>query len=167
MTTNSLLTFTFAFLTCFSAANGKGIFSDGDSSTYGWISSGGESLIYARNPWFVKNTLSVDYCLQMDEASFSIAKSEVPKLIAEAFQYWKDEFAINTPGNPRPGIAKIATQKFNFLEKCDDKTPLIFKFGLKNLDTDETKYLTDPKKYIGVTIRKEYLLDTLKGNGVI
>lgn len=176
MKTKSIVLFTFAVFICLSftncglssgqsVANGK--LSSGDPITNGWVSSGGESLIYARNPWFVKNTRSVDYCLQMDEASFSIPKSEVPKLIAEAFQYWKEEFTLNTSGNPRPGLTQIATQTFNYLEKCEDKTPLIFKFGLKNLHPDEIAYLNDPKKYIGVTIRKDYSLNALQGTGII
>lgn len=134
----------------------------------GWISSGGESLIYARNPWFVKNTKSVDYCIQMDESSFSISRNDAEKLIAEGFQYWKSEFANNgSPGNGNPGFTQIASQTFHFVAECQDKTPLIFKLGLKKLNAEEIKYLDNPKKFIGVTIRKEYSLETLTGRGVI
>ena len=134
----------------------------------GWISSGGESLIYARNPWFVKNTASVDYCIQMDEASFSISKAEVEKLIVQAFSYWKSEFQINSNFKESPaGFAKVATQEFNYLTKCQDHTPLIFKLGIQTLGNDEINYLVDPKKYIGVTIRKNYSLTQLQGDGII
>lgn len=135
----------------------------------GWISSGGESLIYARNPWFVKNTQSVDYCLQIDEVSFSVTKAQAEILISEAFTYWKNEFKTNGSANDtsKPGYAKVATQTFNYVEKCENNTPLVFKFGIKNLDQEEVTYLSDPKKYIGVTIRKNYSLEKLQGNGVI
>ncbi len=134
----------------------------------GWISSGGESFIYSRNPWFVKNTTSVDYCLQMDEASFSISKAEVEKLIVQGFDFWKSEFATNNGfKKASAGYANIASQDFHYLAKCQADTPLIFKLGIKSLDAEEITFLVDPKKYIGVTIRKNYALDTLRGDGII
>lgn len=134
----------------------------------GWISSGGESLIYARNPWFVKNTTQVNYCLKMDEPSFSISRAEVLNLISDSFLYWKNEFqksGVRTQSSP--GYAVIASQDFRLIEKCDDETPLIFKLGKKTLSNKEIRYLKDPKKFIGVTIRKDYDLVTLRGSGVI
>lgn len=137
-------------------------------SNGGWISSGGESLIYARNPWFVKNTSTVEYCLQMDESSFSVSKSEAEKIIVDAFKYWKSEFELNTNTLPSSvGFAKVATQDFIYTQSCTEQTPLIFKFGLKTLNSEEIAYLNDPKKYIGVTVRKSYDLATLRGSGII
>jgi hypothetical protein len=134
----------------------------------GWVSSGGESLIYARNPWFVKNTATVNYCLQMDESSFSASKSQVEQLIVEALAYWRNEFIQNsTSTTPKMGYASVATQNFVYQSQCQKDTPLIFKLGLKTLDMDEVTYLVDPKKFIGVTIRKNYSLETLQGDGII
>jgi hypothetical protein len=133
----------------------------------GWVSSGGESLLFEKNPWFVKNTSTVNYCIQMDAPSFSITQPAVEKLIQEAFDFWKKEFSANGSGRAnQPGYAQIATQNFILKSECDS-VPLIFKFGLKNLDSEERHHLVDPKKFIGVTIRKEYSLETLQASGII
>ncbi len=146
----------FSFFSSIAAASG------------GWISSGGESFIYARNPWFVKNTQIVEYCLEMDEASFSISRENVEKLLVQGFDFWKNEFSTNRiPGKAEIGYADIATQTFTYLPKCQASTPLIFKLGLKKLDNEEIKFLMDPKKFIGVTIRKTYSLEQLRGSGTI
>lgn len=137
------------------------------SASAGWISSGGESLIYTRNPWFVKNTQVVEYCIEMDESSFSITKSEVEKLIVESLTFWRDEFEKNNSGKEESGFTKIATQQFKYLAQCQNKTPLVFKLGLKTLNAQEIDHLIEPKKFIGVTVRKEYDLVNLQGSGII
>lgn len=134
----------------------------------GWVSSGGESLIYAKNPWFLKNVTRVAYCLEMDETAFSISRAEAARAIAEAFTYWKSEFAINRGTTDlQLGFAAIATQDFTIADHCAETTPVVFKLGLSRLDPAEIAFLKEPKKFIGVTIRKTYSLTELKGSGVI
>ncbi len=136
--------------------------------TGGWSSSGGESLIYARNPWFVKNTTKVEYCILIEAPSFSASKAQIESSIEQAFKYWKQEFETNNEFKAGPaGYAKIATQDFKYLSSCSQDTPLVFKFGIKSLDADEVKYLDNPKKFIGVTIRKNYSLEQMQGSGSI
>lgn len=139
------------------------------SAGAGWISSGGENFVYAKNPWFVKNTMSVDYCVEMDEAAFSISRADTLQLITEAFEYWKGEFGANFSSvrQGQLGFTEIAKQKFQYQPQCLPKIPLVFKFGAKTLDAEETKELVDPSKFIGVAIRKEYSLEQLKAEGII
>src|SRR4051794_30919586 len=59
-----------------------------------WVSSGGELFKDANNPWFVKNTTTVHYCVNIDESSFSATREEAEVLVRKAIQYWKKEFAI-------------------------------------------------------------------------
>lgn len=138
-------------------------------SQAGWITFGGENSIYARNPWFAKNTLVVPYCVEMDEPSFSISKAQVLNLINEALVYWKTEFATNFAANTKPGFgfAEVATQDFKYQSTCSPTTPLIFKLGSKTLSDKEKEHLGDVGKYIGATIRKDYSLKDLKADGII
>ena len=38
----------------------------------GWVSSGGELFSDAHNPWFVRNTKDVNYCVVVDEINETI-----------------------------------------------------------------------------------------------
>jgi len=102
------------------------------------------------------------------QAITRIDNSYTDKACTQAFQFWKSEFALNSSfKKASAGYANIATQDFNYLTKCKEQTPLIFKLGIKALNEEEIKYLGDPKKFIGVTIRKSYSLDSLQGDGII
>ncbi len=139
----------------------------------GWVSSGGEIFKFAKNPWFVKNTTNVNYCVQFSASEFSISEKDVLPLIQESIAYWKSELDGSRPpgmGSPS-GLGSeffaLATQKFVYQTSCGPTVDLEFKFGYKTLDPNEVKELKDPTKFLGVTIRKEYDETNLKGRGVI
>ncbi len=134
-----------------------------------WVSSGGELFATGRNPWFVRNTSEVKYCITMDEPAFSITRSQVEGLIASATEFWQTEFRQNRALiSSAIGYADIATQTF-LLTACDAGVDLQFKFGANTLDADERDKggLSEPRRFIGVTIRKSYDPVLLKGQGII
>lgn len=141
-------------------------------SNGGWVSSGGEIFKNAKNPWFVKNTLTVNYCIQFSTAEFSLDEAVAIDLVAKSIAYWKDQFNGETVVKVKSPILSsalidVATQNFIYHNSCDGSEDIIFKFGYKYLIQDEIDYLGEPQKYLGVTIRKNYDEINLKGSGVV
>jgi len=136
----------------------------------GWVSSGGEVFQFSKNPWFVKNTKQVYYCVQFSNDEFSTDLTTTKSLIRESLQYWKNEFSGNFLNLSGSNIFndltfEVANQDFVLNDYCQGSEDLVFKFGYQTLNDEEIKYLEKPSKYLGVTIRKEY--DNLKGKGII
>lgn len=132
----------------------------------GWVASGGELFRYGKNPWFLKNTKTVDYCIDLDTASVSASKATVQEVIREAIAYWQNEF--KTQGaSAGAGFAALGTQTFNEVPACGENVPLQFRIGHGVLDKDELEELQDPKRFVGVSIRKEYDTVTLAGKGIV
>ncbi len=133
----------------------------------GWISSGGEIFLYSRNPWFVKNVSTVNYCVLIDTATVTAPENVVRDSVREAFQYWKNEIGLAMPQVSK-GFAALATQNFVEQSTCDEATTDIhFKVGYGALTTDEVKYLHDPTIYVGVSVRTDYDLKKLRGKGFV
>ncbi len=140
----------------------------------GWVSSGGEIFENGKNPWFVKNTTQVTYCLQFSKDEFSIAEADVAKLIQESIGYWKNEFngesaiGIDIPKDPLFNqVVQVANQEFVQNPSCTNDEDITFKFGSQFLDPDEIKLMKDPTRFVGVSIRKSYDPVNLKGRGII
>lgn len=132
----------------------------------GWWSSGGEVFRYAKNPWFVKNTKVVNYCVQFDEASMSTSKGIARQNIEVALEYWRQE--LYTSGNPGPGQAHLGDQVFVYHELCNsEEIDIVFKFGYGTLSSEEVEYLKDPRQYLGVAVLQEYDFVNMKGRGFI
>lgn len=140
----------------------------------GWISSGGEVFKNAKNPWFVKNTTDVHYCVIFSQADFSIASADAIPMITQGIQYWKEQLdgksaiSLDQPGN---GLSEetvvVATQNFIYNSVCQGNEEITFKFGYGALAPDEIKYMDGPEKYVGLTIRKTYDEVNLKGTGIV
>jgi hypothetical protein len=132
-----------------------------------WVSLGGELFRFARNPWFVKNTTQVTYCVTVDQGSISAKESEVRALILESIAYWKDQFGrVQSGGSGGMKSLEVATQ--DFVEKsCSGSVDLRFAIGYGSLTKEEIDYLKDPRKYVGVTVRTDYDQVKLKGKGFI
>ena len=132
----------------------------------GWVSSGGEIFKFAKNPWFVRNTTDVDYCVQVDASSFSANEAAARDVISQALQYWKKEFDQPNPVGT-PGFAKLATQTFHDVGACTATTPLRFLLGYGTLSKEEVDYLVDPTKYVGISVRTDYDTTQLAGKGFV
>ena len=140
----------------------------------GWISSGGELFKNGKNPWFVKNTTVVNYCIHLDESTFSTSKQDVQKAIQAGFQYWKNEFSKSVSAFTTDGVITLATQ--DFIERpCagvagkreEPAIDIEFLFGHGTLTAKQIAYLVNPKKYIGVTVRTDYDVVNLKAKGFV
>jgi hypothetical protein len=132
----------------------------------GWSSGGGEILRNAHNPWFLKNTLEVKYCILEDASTFSDIPLGTNELVKRAIRYWQNQFEINAKSSPTYsfGQINIATQKFIEVP-CGPKVDIHFQFGV--LTKVQQDYLVNPKKYLGIAVRTNYDEVQLKGNGFI
>jgi hypothetical protein len=119
-----------------------------------WSSSGGELFRDARNPWFIRDTEEVSYCVQIDEEHFGASKEQVSESIKVAIAFWQREFTnAPMPTLPDYGPLKLAGQRF--IEKsCGQSIDLSFQFGV--LSQEQHDYLVDPTKYAAVTVRTNY-----------
>jgi hypothetical protein len=131
----------------------------------GWVGSGGELFKDAHNPWFIKSTKEIRYCIVLDKVSISAELEIIEGEVLNAFNYWQNEF--------KKSGQTIMAGRFNLggqniiKENCNDKTDLVFKLGYGTLTKPEILHLESPEKYIGVTIRKKYSTEILRGSGII
>jgi hypothetical protein len=132
----------------------------------GWVSSGGELFRDAHNPWFLRNTTTVYYCVKIDKNSISIDTPEVTSAIRDTLQYWKSEF-IKTDQGLDEGRFALGTQTFTETQCEDIKVDLRILFGYGSLAQTEIDYLKIPNKYIGITVRTKYDPENLKAQGFI
>jgi len=131
----------------------------------GWVSSGGEIFRFAKNPWFVKNTTTVHYCVKVDTATVSASEATVRTVFREAIDAWKEE--LSKTANPSPGFAAIGTQTFIDDGACTAQTDLRVLLGEGTLSADEIKFLQEPRRFLGVSVRTDYELESLRGRGFI
>ncbi|MBI4404240.1 MAG: hypothetical protein HY537_08770 [Deltaproteobacteria bacterium] len=138
-----------------------------------WISSGGENFKDANNPWWVKNTASINYCIQVDEHTISTSSEIISDVVSYAFKYWKEEFARKT------SLFKdsfqlleqwndigVGTQSINKIA-CNGNEDVRLQFGYGTLTDDQKKYLRDPPHYVGVAVRTHYDTVNLRGKGFV
>jgi hypothetical protein len=136
------------------------------NSWAGWVSSGGGLFRDAMNPWFVRNTTDVKYCIRVDKASVSASETDISTAIAEGISYWISEFA-KVQGAPAIGFFNLGTQKFSEVACSDPDVSIEFLFGVGTLNPKQFAHLVDPTKYVGVTVRTDYDEVNLKGKGFV
>lgn len=130
-----------------------------------WSSGGGLVFKDEHNPWFIQNTKQVSYCIKRDENNFSVNESRLQLIITKALQYWKDEFKRSGQDQSTAQyIVKVATQNFIY-SQCDGSQPLVFQFGW--LSDEQLQRIAQPKQLVGVAVRTDYDVPTLKGKGFV
>lgn len=138
----------------------------------GWISSGGGMLRDAKNPWWVKNTTSVTYCIRIDSESVSNEEAFVDKTFQEAVSAWrKDLESVKKSlrefgGMPDYDGSGVGIQEFKKIS-CDENPDLKLLLGYGALGEKERAYFTEPETYAALTVRTQYDRKTLKGKGFI
>lgn len=139
----------------------------------GWGSSGGELLRDMQNPWWVKNTSEVRYCIQVDEKSLSLNVDQIPAMIELAISYWQKEFNTfpkyldeSFGYEPLFKLTGVGSQSFKKTE-CDGSEDLRFQFGFGTLTEEQRKKLVEPRNYVEVAVRTEYDEEQLRGKGFI
>ncbi len=136
-----------------------------------WVSSGGDLLGNANNPWWVKNTAEVRYCIVIDAEGFSPSEEFADRAIQKAVKIWKEEFLSTVPGVELEFLVKqyhdlgISTQEFKKIP-CDGNEDLRFQFGNGTLTPEQRDFLKG-RQVIGTAVRTEYDEANLKGKGLI
>jgi len=131
----------------------------------GWVGSGGELFRDAHNPWFLRNTTNVSYCIQLDKETVSADLKTSEKAIKTGLMYWQKELNQSS-AMPQAGHFVLGGQIF-VQEECSSATDLRFLFGHGTLSEKEIKFLKRPEKYVGITVRTAYDEVNLKGKGFI
>ena len=137
------------------------------------VSSGGELIEDRQNPWWVRNTKTVRYCLTVDESSFSLSRTELGEMIRRALAYWRGEFTQTIHGVENADefdrafhFLGVGTQEFTAVE-CGTGEDLRFQFGYGTLSDAELSFLREPEHYIAASTRTEYNEVQLKGKGFV
>jgi len=133
----------------------------------GWVSSGGELLKDSRNPWFLKNTKQVKYCIDYAADGLSVTREFVEASVLRSLEYWKLEFAELPVETNEIGLGQ---QEFTLVESCND-AELRLQFGHKTLTAAQLDYIRRPKDFakdfVGLAVRTSYDPVNLQGRGFI
>jgi hypothetical protein len=130
----------------------------------GWTSGGGNLRSTEQNPWFVQNTKTVSYCIDMDEANFGQTIEVAREKISNALNYWKGEFSASVPWETGGVTPILGTQRF-IESECSPQTDITFKLG--TLTTEQEQFLKDPASIVGITVRTDYDNEQLRGKGFV
>ena len=136
------------------------------SAMAGWSSGGGELLRDQINPWFLANTKTVKYCIQIDEKNFGITLDSARSKVQKSILFWKDQLKDLAYSNPPDSKNDFRLGTQNFIEEnCSSDTDLVFQLG--TLTDEQKQRLVQIDDLIGVTIRTDYDKVNLKGKGFI
>ncbi len=131
----------------------------------GWVSGGGEFITDQHNPWFLENTKTVKYCIDIDEKSFGLNRSDAETAVSDAINYWKSQLAKVESWTSIPDFSfRLGTQTY-IKSTCDDTTDIRFQFGV--FTKEQMDKLPNPKGHVGFTIRTDYDPVNMKGTGFI
>ncbi len=162
----------FGGLSCLLFACGRPIVS-GPAAEEGWVSSGGELIKGGQNPWWLKNTTVVNYCVQIDKDTVSASPERIAALIEKALGYWKSEFARRAEILP---ISDVMNLSFNEIGvgaqefrngPCTGNEDLRFQFGLGTLTSEQIAQIRNPQTYIALAVRTYYDEKQMKGKGFV
>lgn len=137
----------------------------------GWVSSGGDLYRSDKNPWFLRNTKTVNYCVSVDPKGISIPADEVRKHVKGAIDYWKNEFyfVASQSAQKKPANGTLnAVGSQNFVEGvCDKSTDLQFVIGAGSLSPEQRASISNVRRTLGRTTRTSYDFEQLRGRGFI
>jgi hypothetical protein len=131
----------------------------------GWSGSGGGIFDAQKNPWFLRNTQTVHYCVSLDQASVSASAATVNSAIAGAFSYWRNE--LNQNASARQGAAAIGNQNFVLDPICSASDDIQFLIGYGALNSEQSNWLVDPQQYVGISVRTAYDTVNMKAQGFV
>lgn len=145
-----------------------------DAGTGGWVSSGGDLFEYSKNPWFVENTVSVQYCVSIDPSSFSASSEQVNVAIERSLRYWKTDFdehnrklAPSAEHGSSLGMFRLGTQEYQRISTCNGLEDIQLVFGSGALSQKQKAFLKDPRRHVGTAVRTSYDRVNLRGKGFI
>lgn len=132
-------------------------------SLAGWTSGGGELLGDSVNPWWVKNTKNLNYCISINQNTFNQTEEDLNRVVVKALSFWKKEFKEITYSE-YPHTSQTAQQKFT-RTACSEKTDLKFQFGY--LTEEQKKKVQDSERFVSLAVRTDYDQVNLKGKGFV
>jgi len=131
----------------------------------GWSSGGGELIRDKNNPWFIQNTKTVKYCIQIDEKNFGQTRAQVSVRVKNAFEFWKRQLRDLDYHLLIGGFnSELGTQEFQETN-CTKDADIQFQFG--TLTAEQKQRIGDTSDVIGLTVRTDYDRVYLKGKGFI
>ena len=130
-----------------------------------WISSGRDLLGDSRNPWFLMNTTSVQYCIAVDSQSVSISPNEVRASFKKSIHFWRQEFT-NNAWTQRKGDLHFIPE---FVEQpCNGKEELAILLGDGSLNQAQKEFIKSAElEAVAVAVRTDYDRVNLAGRGFI
>ncbi len=135
----------------------------------GSITSGGGYVYgYEANPWFIGNTATVRYCVDMDEANFGTSRDAAEKAIETAIGNWKDALKNAEFGHHQEeplGTLVLGTQDFVKFDCAAEGIDIRFQLG--KLSPDQTRKLGNPVKYVASAVQTSYDEENMRGAGFI
>jgi hypothetical protein len=135
-----------------------------------WISGGGKVRKDADNPWYLFNTTTVTWCVDLDSSNFSAPATAAARVVEKSFAYWTKEVSLADPFfTPTPrDFMRLGTQSF-IQKACDGTEDIRFLFG--KVTPGLQSYLAQsgekPSDYIGLAVRTDYDIVNLKARGFI
>ncbi len=131
-------------------------------------SGGGNIYGDQLNPWFLQNTSTVSYCVEIDPDFSDLPRSRVLEVVGESINFWKKTFreyqGINFSQDFEFDV-KLATQSFQYMDSCDGKEDLKFQMGF--LTEEQKLFLPNHRQLLGIAYRTSYDLAQLRGKGFI
>lgn len=133
-----------------------------------WISSGGNLLKDARNPWFLFNTPSIRYCIKIDSISTTAKVTNVREAIKKSLNFWKREFQENKLTDVSNSMA-LKLDIPNFIEvSCNGHEDLAILLGENSLNSQQKSFIeTNHSDSIAAAIRTDYDRVNLRAKGFI
>jgi hypothetical protein len=135
----------------------------------GSITSGGGYVYgFQANPWFIGNTATVRYCVDMDESNFGTSREAAEKAIEDAISDWKDVLkkADFSHHNEEPlGTLVLGTQDFVKVNCAADDVDLRFQLG--TLTSEQRLKLGNPVKFVASAVQISYDEENMRGAGFI
>jgi hypothetical protein len=129
-----------------------------------WSSGGGKLKTDAENPWFLKNTKVIRYCIAVDPINFGTSETVARNNLHKALYFWKNELLNTVPVDNNGVEILVGTQSFQEVG-CHRSHEIAFQFG--SLTRYQQAKIGDVKRYGALTIRTEYDNVNLRAKGFV
>ena len=135
----------------------------------GVITSGGGHVFgYESNPWFLGNTHSVRYCIDLNEAEFGISKAAAEGAVARAIGLWLK--ALQTASYPaaiddKKEVLILGTQ--TFVKNSCANNDIDVRFQLGTLTAEQRAFLVEPTQFVAAAAQTSYDTKKMRGRGFI
>lgn len=133
-----------------------------------WISSGGDLLKDARNPWFIFNTPKVNFCVAIDSTTSSASIDGIRSAVKKSLLFWEREFLENKSTNVgNLSSLPLVVPTFNEVA-CDGREDLAILLGVNTLNPQQKAFISQANiESVASAVRTNYDPVNLKAKGFI